>query len=125
MVKLIKYGDYKLIETKHLTKVIFLDQRGIYAWVNAEEIGEILVSSYKQHEADYILAVGKYRLYKVTGEPVLVDTWHLELSIGGGSWQGYLLPNGLPNSVKKRTRIEPTKELITVIRTSMPTLYSE
>lgn len=118
MIKLIRHGDYRLIETKHLTKILFLDHRGIYAWVNAEGIGEILVSSHKQHTADYTLTVGKYRLYKVVDEPNLTDTWHLELSVGGGLWQGYLLPTGLPSS-GKRKKITPTQEVITKARTSL------
>ena len=134
MIKLLRSGDYRLIETRHLTKILFLDQRGIYAWVNAEGIGEILVTSHKQHIADYILALGKYRLYKVIEEPSITNTWHLELSVGIGCWQGYLLPTGLPNNIKKRneqklllrSRIIPTDEVITRVRSSMlPSLAAE
>ncbi len=125
MIKLIKDGDYRLIETRNLTKILFLDQKGIYAWVNAEGIGEILVTSHKQHRADYTLALGKYRLYKIMNEPNLTDTWHLELSVGNGLWQGYLLLTGLPNGKKIRNRIIPTDEVITRVRSSMlPSLAS-
>ena len=65
------------------------------------------------------MAVGKYRLYKVMDDPNLTDTWHLELAVGNGLWQGYLLPTGLPNNRKKRNRIIPTDELITKVRNSM------
>lgn len=86
---------------------------GTYAWINAQGIGEILVASYKKHKADYVLAVGKYRLYEVKDEPKLTDTLHLELLTGKGNWQGYLLITGFPNKEDKRSRIIPTKEIIT------------
>jgi hypothetical protein len=39
---------------------------------------------------------------------------HLELSIGKGQWQGYLLLTGLPTNKKRRNRIIPTKEVISI-----------
>lgn len=113
MIKLIKQGDYQLIETKGLNKVLNLSDKGTYAWINAEGIGEILVTSHKKHQADYVLAVGKYRLYEVKDEPKLADTLHLELTTGKGNWQGYLLISGLPTAKDKKNRIIPTKEIIT------------
>lgn len=113
MIKLVKHGDYKLIETKGLTKILSLSDKGTYAWVNAEGIGEILVSSHKKHQADYVLACGKYRLYEVKDEPKLADTFHMELSVGKGCWQGYLLVTGFPTNEHKKNRIIPTKEIIT------------
>jgi hypothetical protein len=38
---------------------------------------------------------------------------HLELEVGEGYWQGYLLLSGLPNDDHKRARIIPTTETIT------------
>ncbi len=113
MIKLIHKGEYILIETKNLTKILTLFTKGTFAWVNASGIGEILVSSHKKHPADYILSVGKYRIYEVKDEPNLTDLLHLELLVGEGIWQGYLFPKGLPTSTEKRKRIIPTKEIIT------------
>ncbi len=112
MIKLIDQGFYKLIETKNQTKILYLTNK-IYAWINVAEIGEILVASHKPHKTDNILALGKYRLYKVENEPKLTDLMHLELLVGEGIWQGYLLTTGLPTTKEKRKRIIPTKELIT------------
>ncbi len=112
MIKLLKQGRYKLIETKGQTKILTLDN-DTFAWVNAEEIGEILVSSHRDHVTDNILAIGKYRLYQVKDEDLLTDLEHLELFVGDGKWQGYLLTTGLPNETNHRKRIIPTKELIT------------
>lgn len=113
MIKVLKTGNYKLIETKDQTKILILDGKKTFAWVNIKAIGEILVTSHKTHKADAILTVGKFRLYDVTDEPKLSDQLHLELSVGEGVWQGYLLPTGLPTNKKKRNRIIPTVEVIT------------
>ena len=113
MIQLIQQGIYKLIETKNQTKILSLDSKQTFAWINAAEIGEILVASYASHKVDHLLAIGKYRIYTVKDEPKLTDLVHLELFVGEGVWQGYLLPTGLPNEEKKRNRIIPTNEIIT------------
>lgn len=112
MIQLLQTGQYKLIETKTEVKILQLEEK-TFAWINAAGIGEILVTSHRIHKIDHTLAVGKYRLYEIKNEPELTDLFHLELLVGDGEWQGYLLPTGLPNDVKKRNRIIPTKELIT------------
>lgn len=113
MIQILSRGEYKLMETKHHTKVLILDDEKTYAWINAENIGEILVASHKTLKEDNLLAVGKYRLYDVEEEPKYSDQQHLELQVGCGYWQGYLLPTGMPTNEKKRNRIIPTDELIT------------
>ncbi|MDQ5951859.1 MAG: hypothetical protein QG639_1140 [Patescibacteria group bacterium] len=112
MIAVIEKGSYTLLETKKQTKVLLLDHLA-FAWIDAKNIGEILVTSHRKHPADCILATGKYRLYKVTDEPKLTDLIHLELLVGEGKWQGYLLPTGLPDDNNKRNRIIPTSEIIT------------
>ena len=114
MIQLAKEGYYKLIESKGQTKILILDDKITLAWVNVAEIGEILVTSHKSHKTDTILAIGRYRIYSVKDESDLTDLSHVELHVGNGIWQGYLLPTGLPNEKKKRSRIIPTKETITV-----------
>lgn len=112
MIELMKSGLYKLIETKHHTKVLYLD-RMAYAWVEPAKIGEILVISYKSHKADCVLSIGQYFIYTVKDDPNLSDHIHLELEVGLGYWQGYLLLTGLPDEESKKTRIIPTHEVIT------------
>jgi hypothetical protein len=112
MIKLEQSGDYRLIHTKGQVQILILDKHQTFAWVYAEDIGEILVSSHTPHKADHVLSVGPYRIYRAEDEPNLTDTLHLELMVGGGTWQGYLLVTGLPNEEKKRSRIIPTHELI-------------
>lgn len=113
MIQLIKEGKYTLIETKNQTKILSLDKSKVYAWVYAENIGEMLITTHTAHKTDQILAIGVYRMYDVEDEPKLTDLIHLELFVGDGKWQGYLLTNGLPTDKKKRTRIIPTDEIIT------------
>jgi hypothetical protein len=113
MIKLTQEGQYKLIETKGQTKILILDEDKTFAWINAADIGEILVTSHKSHITDNILAIGRFRIYSVKKESDLTDLYHIELHVGNGTWQGYLLPTGLPNDKKKRNRIIPTEEIIT------------
>lgn len=111
MIKLIKKGKYFLVETKSDVKVLKLDKK-TFVWIFTKSIGEILVSTHRGHKTDQKLARGEYRLYDVNDEPNLVDQLHLELAIGEGGWQGYLLPTGFPKDNKTRSRIIPTSELI-------------
>lgn len=113
MIQLIGEGLYKLIETRNLTKILTLDEKNSYAWVSAGAVGEILVNTEKIFMPFHVLSSGKYRLYQVKDEPDLTDLVHLELFVGEGDWQGYLLPTGLPNETDKRNRIISTKEIIT------------
>lgn len=113
MIKLKKEGTYTLIETQGQTKILTLDGKQVFAWVYAADIGEILVSSHKKHKTDHVLAIGRYRMYEVKSEPKLTDLTHLELFVGEGIWQGYLLLTGLPTTKTVRNRIIPTKEIIT------------
>ncbi len=111
MITRVKSGRYKLIETKKNTKILYLDNH-TYAWVEPIHIGEMLVVSHKVHVTDCVLSVGDYCVYDVDDEPTLSDQLHLELNVGDGAWQGYLLLSGLPDSRHKRARIIPTQEVI-------------
>jgi len=111
MITLLKSGHYKLIETKANTKVLYLDY-DTYAWVEPAKTGEILVYSHKVHKTDCVLSMGTYNLYDIDDEPELSDQMHLELEVGEGFWQGYLLLSGLPHENHKRARIIPTHETV-------------
>jgi hypothetical protein len=111
MIKLIKRGKYSLIETRNDIKVLKLDKK-TFVWIFTKSIGEMLVATHQPHKTDQKLAKGEYRLYEVEDEPNLIDQLHLELSVGEGDWQGYLLPTGFPKYKKTRSRIIPTNELI-------------
>jgi hypothetical protein len=111
MITLRRSGEYRLIETKHNTKVLYLDKKA-YVWIEPQNIGEILVTSRRTHRTDCVLSVGQYHIYKVVDEPALSDHLHMELQVGESVWQGYLLLTGLPTKSRPRTRIIPTSEVI-------------
>ena len=112
MISLINSGQYRMIETKADTKVLELNG-STFAWVTAKGIGEILVTTHKEHKTDAILSVGRFKLYEVKDEPGIADLTHLELEAGNDVWQSYLLLTGLPNDTRIRTRIIPSREYIT------------
>lgn len=111
MITTIEKGSYELIETRGHTKILQLGTQR-FAWISAEGIGELLVSSHRTHKTDHVLAQGKYALLEVRDEPGITDLPHLELQTGKNSWQGYLLLTGLPQRPKTRARIIPTTELV-------------
>lgn len=111
MIKLIKKGKYSLVETRNDVKILKLDKK-TFVWIFTKSIGEMLVTTHRPHKTDQKLAKGEYRLYDVEDDPNLVDQLHLELSVGEGDWQGYLLPTGFPKDSKTRSRIISTYELI-------------
>lgn len=112
MIRLKRSGTYRLIETKNNTKILYLDN-DTYAWVEPPKIGEILVVSHTLHRSDDTLSMGHYVLYSVKDEPYLTDLYHLELEYGRKSWQGYLLPTGLPDTHKHKAKIIPCTQIIT------------
>lgn len=112
MIKQIKRGTYRLVATKDHKRMLYLDGQG-YQWAYAEHIGDLLAFSKHPHTFNYLLAVGAYAIYRVADEPKFVDLDHLELEVGQGKWQGYLLLTGLPTRSKIRSRIEATREVIT------------
>lgn len=116
MIRIIRSGEYKLIETKSQTKILILDNKEHFAWINTDNIGQILVASRQTRKGYNVLAFGNYRLYEIRKEPELTDLSHLELHAGNGIWQGYLLPTGLPKNRKKRSRIIPTNEIVTKLQ---------
>ncbi len=113
MIRTINQGKFKLFETFDKTTILQLDENQNFAWVSAGKIGDILIFSKNKFKESSILSMGNYRLYEVKNEPKLTDLVHLELYIGEGKWQGYLLPTGLPKLSDKRNRIIATNEVIT------------
>lgn len=111
MIQLVGRGGYVLTGTRHGARLLRL-QRRVYAWIVTPRIGALLVYSSVPHVQREVLSAGNYRLYDVISEPHLSDQLHLELELGNGKWQGYLLPTGLPDRAHIRRRIIPTHEVI-------------
>lgn len=124
MIKLLKHGIYKLIETKNRTKMLYLAGHA-YAWIEPDNMGDLLVfSTRRSNRSDYVLSSGRFNLYAVEDEPDLFDLDHLELEVGNNKWQGYLLLSGLPDSMKRRGRVIPTFELIRYRKVKGPSIMS-
>jgi hypothetical protein len=102
-----------MFQTKSGTRILDLDGQVEYSWISTENVGEILVTVKRKIKANYLIVRGKYRLYEVKDEAGLTDLNHLELYVGEGHWQGFLLPTGLPGKIDIRNKIIPTSELIT------------
>lgn len=109
MLKMVQRGDYKLFDAKENKKVLLIDDMP-FVWENAVLRKDLSPDS--EHDKT-ILASGKYRLYEVANEPGFSDMFHLELSVGCGNWQGWLLNNSLPVNKDNHTNTAPTKEIIT------------
>jgi len=113
MIRLQTIGAYTLYQTKKSHTKMLKMGKGTYAWVDFENIGEILVDSRGDYTAECTLSDGEYRIYDIDEEPNLNDNTHLELQVGRNKWQGYLLLTGLPSKDRQRTRMIPTNEIIT------------
>jgi len=111
MTKQLREGFYRLVESRDNNKILFLD-KDTFAWINARNIGEILVKSYKTPKIKIHINEGRFRLFLVKDEPMLHDIEHLELEYSKDNRQGYFLLTGLPGDDKKRARIIPTDEII-------------
>jgi hypothetical protein len=111
MIKVLENGVYKLIETKRQIKVLYLGDK-TYVWLYIPGIGHILEITHTAHSSDHVLAWGEYRLYEVKNDARFSDQMHLELCVGKGQWQGYLLLSGLPTNTKKKGRMVATQEVI-------------
>ncbi len=120
MIKLTQQGNYVLVSTKDHKTLLSLDGTH-YLWSYAPKIGDLLTFSKHEHASDYVMARGNYRLYTVKNEATLVDLEHLELAVGRGKWQGYLLLTGLPTASKLRSRIVATEEIISGKRSGVAT----
>lgn len=113
MITLRETGLYRLTETPHRMKLLSLSRHGKFILTGIEGIGDILAVTRRPHRVHAVLSAGEYRIYSVDDEPKLSDQLHMELEIGRGQWQGYLLPTGLPEGEKLRSRIIPTTERVT------------
>lgn len=110
MITVIKAGNYRFITTVDRLSVLSLDNKRNFFW---EEQNEGIVLVYQSSEKKgHIVQAGKYRLYTVRGEPRLTLGGHLELLVGKGKWESFLLPSGLPTDLIYRKTIIPTNECI-------------
>lgn len=111
MIRVLGAGEYRLVERTRQVKILYLDTKP-YVWLATPGVGQLLIATHRSRESDRILGAGRYRLYDVKDEPDLSGHKHLELSLGGSRWQGYILLSGLPTSKKPHSKVLATNELI-------------
>lgn len=110
MIKILKRGSYQLYEIDNFTKMFCLDNLRTYKWMNTTTE---FFENQNNIQPITTLAIGRYFLYDVNEEEALTNLQHLELYLGKRTWQGYLLPGGLPTKKEKKKKIVPTEEIIT------------
>jgi len=115
MIKILDQGCYQLYKATNESKLLTIDKKKNYIWNKQADKEDITLCAYKNSKKDELLTVGKYRLYAVKNENDLSDGEHLELFVGDGKWQGYLLPTSLPSDKKLTSPIYPTEEIITIV----------
>lgn len=104
-------GDYELFETDHHHRILTLDKKGWYAWVQGQQ-GEILVHSDSDHKKDRTIQKGKFRLVDFEDDPKFKDMPHLFLE-KSDRYQEVMLPNGLPTERDHQKKVILTDETIT------------
>jgi hypothetical protein len=102
-------GDYELFETNHQHRILVLNNRQWFAWIEGQQ-GEILVRSDPDHVRDHTIQQGKFFLVDFEEDPNYKDMPHLFLQ-KGDHYQEAMLPNGLP------TERDPQKKIVMTDKT--------
>jgi hypothetical protein len=93
-VKVQAQGQCELFETTHQHRILVLDHKQWFAWVQGQQ-GEILVRSDADHQKDHTIQEGQFYLVDFEHDPTYRDVPHLFLQ-EGGRYEEVMLPNGLP-----------------------------
>lgn len=99
-------GLYELFETTHQHRILTLDRKQWYAWVEGQA-GEILVHSDSDHKKDHTLCKGHYYVVAFDGDPKFKDMPHLFLE-DGGQYREVMIPNGLPTDKDYQKKVVDT-----------------
>lgn len=105
-----KQGEYELFETTKKHRILVLNGREWYAWVEGER-SPLLVRSDSDHEKSKTLAEGKFYLIDFEDDPDFRDQPHLFL-LRDGEYQDLILPNGLPDEGDYQKRLVVADETI-------------
>jgi hypothetical protein len=105
-VKVQAQGHYELFETTKQHRILALNDRQWFAWVQGQR-GEILVHSDADHQKDHTLQQGQFYLVDFERDPTYKDMPHLFLQ-RGESYQEVMLPNGLPTEQDHQKKLVKT-----------------
>lgn len=114
MITVLKRGNYWQLTSRPPTLLFLLEwEEEGKLYVLADLEGNTGTLRFVSELQKSILFSGKYRLYETRDEKMLTDGLHLELLFKNGKWQGYLLPEGIPDSQQPKKAVVKTSELIT------------
>jgi len=99
-------GHYELFETTHQHRILVLDHKQWFAWVQGQQ-GEILVRSDADHQKDRTTQTGQFYLLDFEDDPTYKDMPHLFLQ-KGDRYEEVMLPNGLPTEEDHQKRLVKT-----------------
>jgi hypothetical protein len=101
-------GHYELFETNHHHRILVLNNRQWFAWVQGQQ-GDILVLTDSDHQKARTLQQGQFYLVDFEDDPKYKDMPHLFLQ-DGDRYQELMLPNGLPTEQDRQKRVVKTDE---------------
>ena len=99
-------GYYELFETTHQHRILVLDHKRWFAWVEGQQ-GEILVRSDADHQKDHTIQKGQFYLVDFEHDPTYKDMPHLFLQ-KGDRYEEVMLPNGLPTEQDHQKKLVKT-----------------
>jgi Protein of unknown function (DUF2795) len=102
-VKVQAQGRYELLETTHQHRILVLDHKQWFAWVQGQQ-GEILVHSDADHQKDHTIQQGQFYLIDFEQDPTFKDMPHLFLQ-KDDSYEEVMLPNGLPTEKDHQKKV--------------------
>jgi Protein of unknown function (DUF2795) len=105
-VKVQAQGHYELFETTKQHRILVLNNRQWFAWVQGQQ-GEILVHSDADHQKDHTIQQGQFYLVDFERDPTYKDMPHLFLQ-KGESYQEVMLPNSLPTEQDQQKKLVKT-----------------
>lgn len=123
MIKVRRKGFYHIVAEGGGDKYLVLDKKLSFRWMCQDRVEKLEFVNKAIDDKKAIITSGRYRLYDVRDESHLTNLHHFEMLTGKNMWQGYLLPEGLPEKNMKKKLIFPTKELITYTPAQGNTLH--
>ncbi len=104
-------GDYELFETTHGHRILVLNGKQWYAWVEGQK-GKILVLSDSDHEKDHTVQEGQFFLTEFQNDSKFQNSQpHLFLQ-KGDHFQEVIVPNWLPTENDNQKKIVVTDETV-------------
>jgi hypothetical protein len=109
-VKVKDKGHYKLFETTHGHRILVLNNKRWFAWIEGQQ-GEILAHSDSDHQKDHTIQKGEFYLVDFENDPKYKGMPHLFLQ-KEDHFEELVLPNGLPTEEDHQKKLVTTDETV-------------